>query len=231
MFGLRKLSVVLALVLLLAFGAAALAQGTSTVQVAQNAQLGNILVDNKGMTLYQYTKDTPGVSTCTGGCLAAWPALTVPAGTTPVAGPGVTAKLGTITRADDGALQVTANDMPLYYWAKDKAAGDVTGQGVGGIWFVADPAGAMVKTALAAATPAAGAAAAATAAPTAAAPAATAAPAAAAAAATAEPTAAAPAPAKLPTTGAGTNWLLPALALAALLALAGFGLTQARRTR
>jgi predicted lipoprotein with Yx(FWY)xxD motif len=226
MFGLRKLSVVLALVLLLAFGAAALAQGTSTVQVAQSAQLGNILADNKGMTLYLYTKDTPGVSNCSGGCLAAWPALTVPAGATPVAGPGVTAKLGTITRSD-GVLQVTANDMPLYYWAKDKAAGDVTGQGVGGVWYVLDPTGAMVKTALAAATPAAGAA---TAAPTAAA-AATTAPAAAAAAATAEPTAAAPAPAKLPTTGAGTDWLVPALTLAALLAVAGFGLTQSRRTR
>jgi hypothetical protein len=32
--------------------------------------------------------------------------------------------------------------MPLYYYAKDAKAGDTTGQGVGGKWFVASPTGA-----------------------------------------------------------------------------------------
>jgi len=44
--------------------------------------------------------------------------------------------LGEITRAD-GTKQVTYNDMPLYYFAGDKAPGDTTGQGVGGAWLVA----------------------------------------------------------------------------------------------
>ena len=50
----------------------------------------------------------------------------------------MTGKLATIKRAD-GTMQVTYNDAPLYYFAADKAAGDTTGQGVGGNWFVQAP--------------------------------------------------------------------------------------------
>ena len=52
-------------------------------------------------------------------------------------------KLGTTTRKD-GTLQVTYNGWPLYYYEKDKAAGDVTGQDVGGVWFVVSAAGEKV---------------------------------------------------------------------------------------
>ena len=107
-----------------------------TIMVSTDAKLGKILVDEKGMTLYMFTKDTAGMSNCSGGCLAAWPPL-VASGDL-VAGPGVTGKLGFITRAD-GTKQVTYNDLPLYYWMKDKAPGDTTGQGVGGVWFVVPP--------------------------------------------------------------------------------------------
>jgi predicted lipoprotein with Yx(FWY)xxD motif len=37
--------------------------------------------------------------------------------------------------------------MPLYYYAKDKKAGDIAGQGVGDAWYLADPAGGMIKSA------------------------------------------------------------------------------------
>jgi predicted lipoprotein with Yx(FWY)xxD motif len=109
----------------------------ATVMVKNDPKLGDYLVDAKGMTLYLFTKDTPGVTNCSGGCLKAWPAL-VAAGDL-VAGPGVAGKLDVITRADDGSKQVTYNGYPLYYWAKDKAPGDTTGQGVGGVWFVVPP--------------------------------------------------------------------------------------------
>ena len=111
-----------------------------------SSSVGKIVVDAKGMSLYFFTKDTKGsgTSACTGGCLTTWaPARTTAA--TPSA-EGVTGALGTIT-TPDGAKQLTLNGLPLYYYAKDKKPGDVAGQGVGGAWYLADPAGEMIKTA------------------------------------------------------------------------------------
>ena len=52
------------------------ATGAATVATA-STDLGTILVDGAGMTLYMFTKDTQGSgkSTCEGECLAAWPPL------------------------------------------------------------------------------------------------------------------------------------------------------------
>jgi predicted lipoprotein with Yx(FWY)xxD motif len=110
----------------------------ATVQISQDATLGDILVDSKGMTLYQFAKDQANVSNCSGGCAAAWPPLVVAAGQSPTAGDGVTGKLDVITR-QDGSLQVTYNGLPLYYFASDSKPGDTNGQGVGGVWFVVHP--------------------------------------------------------------------------------------------
>jgi predicted lipoprotein with Yx(FWY)xxD motif len=106
--------------------------------------LGPILVDAKGFTLYAFTKDTQGsASTCSGGCSGTWPALL--AKTAPVAGSGVDAtKLSVIARAD-GTPQAAYNGWPLYYFAKDAKAGDTTGDKVGGVWFVVDATGTMVR--------------------------------------------------------------------------------------
>lgn len=101
-----------------------------TVEATAVGDAGTILVDGAaGMTVYTFTEDTKdsGTSACTGGCITAWPALTVPAGATPTGGPGVTGTLGTITRADDGTLQVTYNGLPLYFFANDEAPGDLNG--------------------------------------------------------------------------------------------------------
>jgi predicted lipoprotein with Yx(FWY)xxD motif len=35
--------------------------------------------------------------------------------------------------------------MPLYYYAKDVAAGDVVGQDVGQVWYVIAPSGEVIK--------------------------------------------------------------------------------------
>jgi len=102
----------------------------ATVNAHVVGSAGTVLVAaSNDMTLYNFTKDTKdsGTSACTGGCLATWPALTVPAGQTPVAGDGVTGKLGTITRTDDGSIQVTYNGLPLYFFKNDKAPGDLNG--------------------------------------------------------------------------------------------------------
>jgi D-xylose transport system substrate-binding protein len=117
-----------------------------TVMVTQNATLGSILTDSKGMTLYNFKSDTPGQSTCTGQCASIWPPLTVPAGTTPAAGAGISGTLGVIQRPD-GTSQVTINDMPLYYYSKDTQPGDTTGEGFKGVWAVVNSSGSMVEAA------------------------------------------------------------------------------------
>ncbi len=123
---------------------ASAASGPAEVDIATDAKLGKILVDSKGMTLYAFTKDAPDKSTCSGGCLKAWPPLV--SADAPKAGAGVDASLlGTTTMAD-GSKIVTYNHMPLYFWASDTKAGDATGQGVGGVWFVISPDGKPVQS-------------------------------------------------------------------------------------
>lgn len=111
-----------------------------------SSSLGDIVVDGKGMSVYYFTKDVKdsGTSTCTGGCLTAWPPLLSTSDEPKVE--GVTGTVGTIT-TPEGANQVTLNGMPLYYFAKDTKAGDILGQGVNDVWYLADPAGEMIKTA------------------------------------------------------------------------------------
>jgi predicted lipoprotein with Yx(FWY)xxD motif len=116
----------------------ALAQGAVTVQVAQNDTLGAILTDGQGVTLYLFTRDAPSQSNCYDQCAAAWPPLLVDEGQEPAAGSGVTGNLG-VTERTDGTFQVTYNDMPLYYFVSDAAAGDTNGQGVNDVWFVLNP--------------------------------------------------------------------------------------------
>lgn len=119
-------------------GSASQSDAASIVQAGQG-DLGTFLVDGRGMTLYLFTNDTrgSGSSTCEGQCLALWPPLLGPAED----GPGIEDRLlGTITRSD-GRMQVTYNGWPLYYWARDTAPGQATGQGVNGIWWVVSPDG------------------------------------------------------------------------------------------
>jgi predicted lipoprotein with Yx(FWY)xxD motif len=110
-----------------------------TVRVSSNQDLGQFLVDSRGMTLYMFTNDTEGVSNCTDQCAENWPPLTVANADLVGGGAGVMGALGTIERAD-GTLQVTYNGMPLYYWRDDAAPGDTNGQGRNDVWFVVPPA-------------------------------------------------------------------------------------------
>jgi predicted lipoprotein with Yx(FWY)xxD motif len=113
-----------------AASAPASSAGAVTVEAKPVGTAGTVLVaGSNGMTVYIFTKDTKdsGKSVCTGDCLVKWPALTVAAGETPTGGAGVTGTLGTITREDDGTLQVTYNGLPLYFFQNDKVPGDATG--------------------------------------------------------------------------------------------------------
>ena len=105
--------------------------------------LGKIVVDSDGRTLYAFTNDTDGTSTCTDACATAWPAATLM--TDPVPGPGITATLGLVD-APAGGTMLKAGNWPLYRFAGDATAGDTNGQGSGGVWFVVKADGTLVKT-------------------------------------------------------------------------------------
>jgi predicted lipoprotein with Yx(FWY)xxD motif len=125
--------------------ALALASGTTaagaTVSIAKSP-LGRILVDGKGITLYDFPPDRGTTSVCYGACAALWPPLLTTG--KPLAGPGVRVSLLGTTKRKDGKLEVTYKGHPLYYWVGDRKPGQTTGQGLnqfGGPWWVLSPAG------------------------------------------------------------------------------------------
>jgi predicted lipoprotein with Yx(FWY)xxD motif len=98
------------------------------------------LVAPDGMTLYVFTQDSPGETTCFEGCEEAWPPLTVEEGQSIEGGEGVDGEFSTVDRGD-GTLQVAYEGYPLYFYAADSEPGDATGEGVGGVWFIAKASG------------------------------------------------------------------------------------------
>jgi predicted lipoprotein with Yx(FWY)xxD motif len=134
---LKRYLALLSLLLALLFAGAS-AQNDPTVETMEDPELGTYLVDPEGMTLYLFTKDVPGSGkcVCNDQCAENWPPfsaedpLTLPE--------GVPGELTQITR-DDGTQQVAYNGQPLYYYVKDMAPGDTTGQEVGDVWYVVSP--------------------------------------------------------------------------------------------
>jgi predicted lipoprotein with Yx(FWY)xxD motif len=110
----------------------------ATVYTQAVPELGTILVGPTGLSLYVFTKDTPDTSTCYDKCAENWPPLTIEKADAFVPGINVPGKFGTTTRKD-GAIQVTYNGLPLYYWNGDKAVGETKGEGVGKVWFTISP--------------------------------------------------------------------------------------------
>jgi predicted lipoprotein with Yx(FWY)xxD motif len=107
-----------------------------TVMLETSADLGNYLVDAKGMTLYYFTKDSLNKSTATAAIIGNWPVFS--AATFVIPSSLKSTDFGTINR-DDGAKQATYKGWPLYYFAKDQTSGDTLGQGVNGVWYVVNP--------------------------------------------------------------------------------------------
>ncbi|MFE5538997.1 hypothetical protein ACFQ78_25075, partial [Streptomyces sp. NPDC056519] len=129
------------------------AKGAGQLAIAQNEQIGALLTDSAGMTLYRFDKDTakPPKSNCDGDCAKAWPA--VAAGDATAAAGMDASLLGEVVRTD-GSKQLTVAGWPVYRYSKDTKAGETNGQGVGGTWFALAPDG--KKAAKAAAAPARG---------------------------------------------------------------------------
>ncbi len=96
-----------------------------------------ILTDTKGFTLYYFTPDTATKLACAGGCAKAWPPLLSTTSGTPLSEATISGTLSVLNDANGN--QVEYNGHLLYTYIKDKEAGQITGQGVGGKWFVATP--------------------------------------------------------------------------------------------
>ncbi len=127
---------------------------TGTAVALGATSLGKVLVDGTGKTLYVFTPDNAGDSTCYDDCEKAWPVL---AGSAVEAADGLNATDFGTTARKDGSAQVTFMGWPLYHFAGDTATGDVAGQGLGGKWYVVDASGTMVgKDAVASPAAAAG---------------------------------------------------------------------------
>jgi predicted lipoprotein with Yx(FWY)xxD motif len=92
-----------------------------------------LLTDAKGFTLYTFAPDKVNKSVCYGDCASYWPP--VPGNMS--AGPGVTGKIGTITRTD-GTTQATYDGHPLYTYIGDHGPGTAAGNNInlnGGLWL------------------------------------------------------------------------------------------------
>ena len=108
--------------------------------------LGKILVDSQGRTLYLFTNDEGTTSDCTGACAVNWPPLLANGKAT--VGSGAKASLVSTTARADGKKQLTYNGHPLYLFLKDTKAGQTNGEGInafGGLWYAVSPAGNQVK--------------------------------------------------------------------------------------
>lgn len=108
--------------------------------------LGTIITDGDGMTLYMYPRDTRDTATsnCYDDCAKRWPPLYTDGSKLDVKAAEIDQKLlGTTTRKD-GTKQITFNGWPLYYWFNDKKAGDTLGQAVGDIWWVMTADGGII---------------------------------------------------------------------------------------
>lgn len=110
-----------------------------TIGTASIGGLGTVLVDSKGMTVYDFTVDEGTKSNCYGSCEAIWPPVTTSG--KPTAGSGAMASALGTTKRKDGTLQVTYNGHPLYTYASDTAPGEANGSEVEGTWFVLDAKG------------------------------------------------------------------------------------------
>jgi predicted lipoprotein with Yx(FWY)xxD motif len=110
--------------------------------------LGKIIVDGKGNTLYMFTpdEDAGGTPTCKDQCAANWPALKADSAAAVTAGAGLDSSKISVVAAVDGGNQVKYGEYPLYFFAKDTAAGQTNGQGVGGKWYVVGADGEPIKS-------------------------------------------------------------------------------------
>jgi predicted lipoprotein with Yx(FWY)xxD motif len=119
--------------LLLAAAAAALTVSAAyAMDPAKTMQtsIGEVFVDQNGMTLYTFDKDESGKSNCYDQCAVNWPPFMA-------AADAMAAGDWTVVERTDGTTMWAYDGMPVYTFIKDKKPGDVTGDGVNSVWHAA----------------------------------------------------------------------------------------------
>ncbi|GDY32395.1 hypothetical protein GTS_40280 [Gandjariella thermophila] len=114
----------------------------STLNATASPQLGSIVTDSAGNTLYRFDRDSanPPKSRCVGPCAQKWPPVLANGDITVT---GLERSLVGTVKRPDGTMQLTLAGWPLYRYAEDKP-GEVKGENVGGVWFASSPAGKKV---------------------------------------------------------------------------------------
>jgi predicted lipoprotein with Yx(FWY)xxD motif len=87
---------------------------------SRSTSIGTVLVDSSGHTVYELVGDSAGHQTCSGGCLAIWPAV------------------------ERNGSQVVVNGHPTFTYVGDKSVGQTKGQNLKdrwGLWLALDAAG------------------------------------------------------------------------------------------
>lgn len=140
---------------LVAFSSPALAQAPdAVVTVRTSPEYGQYLADSQGRALYAYEADVRGTDgreaatnclpdpgTHPQSCVEVWPPFKAEE---PWPADVARADLLATLRRPDGALQVTYNGWPLYYYVRDTEPGQTEGQQVvsfDGAWFLLNPRG------------------------------------------------------------------------------------------
>jgi predicted lipoprotein with Yx(FWY)xxD motif len=123
-------------------GATAAADGDEAIVTTASSPLGDILVGEGGFTVYGFTPDEGGTPTCVDECAASWPPVLLESADVPA---GLDPDVFSVVEYPEGGFVLRAGEWPLYYFAGDRAAGDVNGQGVNDIWFVVDPTGTLIE--------------------------------------------------------------------------------------
>jgi predicted lipoprotein with Yx(FWY)xxD motif len=150
----KRTYVFLAVVLASAASAATVASAQSNPPAAHSSRavtvqlrhtnLGSILVNSSGRTLYEFTRDHANKSSCAAisGCSEIWPSLR--ASGRPTAGAGIQASLLSSTSGN----QVTYAGHPLYTYSGDSGPGKTSYVGIktfGGTWYAINASGGTVK--------------------------------------------------------------------------------------
>jgi predicted lipoprotein with Yx(FWY)xxD motif len=114
----------------------------TTISATEVSELGPVLVDSKGFTVYTFGKDQGTTSSCYGGCEEAWPPVIVHGA--PTIGEGASSSEVGTTMRHDGTSQLTYAGHPLYTFVEDKSPGEANGIGVtafGGEWNALNESG------------------------------------------------------------------------------------------
>ncbi len=104
-------------------------------------ELGEILMDSRGLSLYGFLDDVDGQPTCEGACADAWPPILVDGPELPE---GLDPAVFSVAQRPDGTHQLRAGVWPLYLFAGDAQQGDINGQGSGDVWFLVEPDGSLI---------------------------------------------------------------------------------------